>query len=119
MKMEAEQNADADKKEKEKIDKLNQADALIFQTEKQIKDFDDKLSETDKSELNSMVEKLKESHKSQDLNDIEKYTKDLTEVWNRISSKLYADSQNQSNEQSETKKENDVTDIDFEDIPNK
>jgi len=114
MKMEAEQNADADKKEKEKVDTLNQADSLIFQTEKQIKDFGDKLNETDKSELNSMVEKLKESHKTQNLTDIEKYTKDLTEVWNKISTKLYSETQQPTENQENTK--NQAEDVDYEEV---
>jgi len=119
MKDEAKVNAESDKKQKEKIDTLNQADSLIFQTEKQIKDFDDKLSDTDKSELNSMVEKLKESHKSQNLTDIEKYTKNLTEVWNRISSSIYNQS-NQSNEsepsQENNQSSNNAEDVDFEEV---
>ena len=120
MKMEAEQNAEADKKEKEKIDTLNQADSLIFQTEKQIKDFDEKLNETDKSELNSMVEKLKESHKTQNLEDVEKYTKDLTEVWNKISTRLYSQAEQPQNESQDTQKPDDkyseATDADYEEV---
>ena len=113
MKVEAEQNAEIDKKEKEKIDKLNQADSLIFQTEKQISDFGDKLNDSDKTELTSMVEKLKESHKSQNLNDLEKYTKELTEVWNKISTRLYQEtSQQQNNEQPKGKTE----DVDYEEV---
>lgn len=117
MKMEAEQNAEADKKEKEKIEKLNQADSLIFQTEKQIKEFNDKLNETDKNELNSMVDKLKESHKTQNLEDIEKYTKDLTEVWNKISTRLYSQAnENQTQDQTKDQSANEPVDTDFEEI---
>jgi molecular chaperone DnaK len=121
MKQEAEMNADADKKEKEKIDKLNQAEALIFQTEKQIQDFGDKLSESDKNELNSTVEKLKESQKSGNLTDIDKYTISLNETWNRISTKLYQSTQtNESNQSSENNQssgnQNDTTDVDYEEI---
>jgi molecular chaperone DnaK len=122
MRMEAEQNAEADKKEKEKIEKLNQADSLIFQTEKQIKDFGDKLTETDKTELNSELDKLKESHKNQDLVTIEKYMQSLNEVWQKISTRLYQDqdqSQNESNQaHSDTQKSNesDISDIDYEEV---
>lgn len=99
MKMEAEQNAEADKKEKEKVEKLNQTDSLIFQTERQIVEFGDKLNENDKSDLNSSVEKLKESHKSQNLTDIDKYTTELNEKWNIISTRLYQQSsENQGSE---------------------
>jgi len=114
MKMEAKMNEESDKKEKEKIDKLNQADSLIFQTEKQIKDFGEKLNENDKSELNSMAEKLKESHRTRNLNGVEKYTKELSEIWNRISTKLY----NQSNQESQNEKpkNENIQDVDFEEV---
>lgn len=119
MKMEAKMNEESDKKEKEKIDTLNQADTLIFQTEKQIKDFDEKLNENDKTELNTMIEQLKESHKVQNLEDIKKYTSDLTEVWNKISTKLYSQAE-QANESHETQKPDEkyseATDVDFEDV---
>lgn len=117
MKREAEMNADADKKEKEKIDTLNQADALIFQTEKQIKEFGEKLNESDKSDLNSMVEKLKESHKSQNLGDVEKYTKNLTEVWNKISTKLYESQTSEpQNDNQQSRSNDDVSDVDYEEV---
>ena len=115
MKMEAEQNAESDKKEKEKIDKLNTADSLIFQTEKQIEDFGEKINESDKSELNSMVEKLKESHKVQNIDDLDKYTKELSDVWNKISEKLYQDQSNDQKTESNTK-DDEVTDVDFEEV---
>jgi molecular chaperone DnaK len=115
MKMEAEQNAESDKKEKEKIEKLNQADSLIFQTEKQIVEFGDKLDENDKSELNSMVEKLKESHKSQNIVDVEKYTTELTDVWNKISTKLYQNTSENQNTQADPS-DTETTDIDFEEV---
>lgn len=114
MKMEAEQNAESDKMEKEKIDKLNSTDSLIFQTEKQIEEFGEKLDENDKSELNSMVDKLKESHKSENLEDIDKYTKELSDIWNKISTKLYSQTQNETSTTSNT--DEPVSDVDFEDI---
>jgi len=118
MKMEAKENAESDKKEKEKIDILNQADSLIFQTEKQIEEFGEKLSDEDKKELTNSVDKLKESHKSQNLIDIEKYSKSLSEIWNRISTKMYQEQpptqESQKNEQ-KTNDEN-VQDVDFEEV---
>jgi molecular chaperone DnaK len=123
MKMEAEQNADADKKEKEKVDALNNADSLIFQTEKQIEEFGEKLNEIDKSELTSTVEKLKESHKTQNLDDLNKYTKELTDVWNKISAKLYSDSSSQTSQSDQTSQTNESKDnnadpefTDFEEV---
>jgi len=115
MKFEAEQNAESDKKLKEKVDKLNHADSTIFQTEKQIEEFGDKLSDTDKSELNSKLDLLRESHKTENLDDIDKYIKELNEVWNKISSKLYSESQTQP-DGGDTKPTDNVSDVDFEDI---
>ena len=119
MKMEAEQNAESDKKEKEKIDKLNQADAMIFQTEKQIEEYGDKLNESNKTELNSKLDNLKEAHKTQNLYDIDKYTKELNDVWQNISSKLYEESKNQpTNESTSTNKDEseNINDVDFEEV---
>jgi len=113
MRREAKENEESDKKEKEKIDKLNQADSLVFQTEKQIKEFGEKLTEEDKTELNEMKDKLKDAHKSQNLEDIEKYTKDLTEVWNKISTKLYQQSEQETEKgkENEGPKNQDVEDV--------
>ena len=122
MKMEAEQFSDADKKEKEKIDTLNQADSLIFQTEKQIKEFDEKLNEEDKTELKSELTKLKESHATKNLEDVSKYTVSLTETWNKISTKLYqteqANAQNESTTSNSTEStdSNKTQDVDFEEV---
>ena len=67
MKEEAAANAEADKKEKERIDKLNQADSMIFQTEKQLKDLGDKLPADKKAPIEGALNKLKEAHKAQDI----------------------------------------------------
>jgi molecular chaperone DnaK len=125
MKNEAEQNADSDKKEKEKVDKLNQADSMIFQTEKQIEDFSDKLTEENKTELNSKLGNLKEAHKTQNVDTIDNCIKELNDSWQNISSKLYEKSQNEStndsNPTNETQSPNkddseNVTDVDFEEV---
>ena len=118
MKAEAKLNEEADKKEKNKIDKLNQADSLIFQTEKQIEEFGDKLTDVDKIDLNSMVNKLKESHKTQNLIDIDKYSKELTDVWNRISQKMYSEQPSQESTPTNEHKSNDqdVQDVDYEEV---
>ncbi|MBS1544239.1 MAG: molecular chaperone DnaK [Bacteroidetes bacterium] len=90
MKEEAQANAEADKKAKEKIDKINQADSLIFQTEKQLKEYGDKLSENNKGAINSALEKLKEAHKSQDLTAIENAMSLLNNAWQAASQEMYA-----------------------------
>jgi molecular chaperone DnaK len=95
---------------------LNQADALVFQTEKQIEEFADKLTETDKTDLTEKVELLKESHKNQNLESVEKYTKELNDVWNKISSKLYENSQNQTTNENSDSKHSETQDVDFEEV---
>jgi len=121
MKEEAEQNAENDAKEKEKIEKLNKADSIIFQTESQIKEFDEKLSEDDKSKLNEALEVLRTSHKEEKIEDIDANIDSLNETWQGISSKLYEQS-NQSNQPNQEQTGNDDTkddnieDVDFEDL---
>jgi molecular chaperone DnaK len=89
MKQEAEANAEADKRVKEKAEKVNQADSLIFQTEKQLKEYGDKLSDGNKSAINSALEKLKEAHKSQDLTAIETAMASLNAAWQAASQEMY------------------------------
>ncbi len=81
MKQEAEANAEADKQTKEKVDKLNQADSLIFQTEKQLKDYGDKIPADKKKPIEDALAKLKEAHKSQDLPAIETAMNELNTVF--------------------------------------
>ena len=75
MKAEAEANAEADKKEREKVDKLNQADSLIFTTENQLKDLGDKIPADKKAPIEAALQKLKDAHKAQDLAGIEPHSK--------------------------------------------
>jgi molecular chaperone DnaK len=89
MKQEAQANADADKKVKETVEKINQADSLIFQTEKQLKEFGDKLSEGNKSAINSALEKLREAHKSQDGAQIDTAVANLNNAWTAASTEMY------------------------------
>jgi len=90
MKNEAKSNAESDKKEREKIDKINAADSLIFQTEKQLKEYGDKLSDNNKSAINSALEKLKEAHKSQDVGAIDSAMNELNTAWQSASQEIYA-----------------------------
>ncbi len=89
MKDEATANAAADAKEKERIDKINQADAMIFQTEKSLKDFGDKLPADKKSQIETALGKLKEAHKNQDLDAIDAATKELETVFHEASQQMY------------------------------
>jgi len=93
MKKEAEANAASDKIEKEKIDKLNQADSLVFQTEKQLKEFGEKLSEGNKAAINEALEKLKAAHQAQDIAAIDTAMEGLNKAWEGASQEMYSASQ--------------------------
>jgi len=93
MKREAELNASADKAEKETIEKLNQADSLIFQTEKQLKEYGDKLSDGNKANITSAVEALKSAHGSKNMEGIDAAMANLNSAWEAASSEMYAQSQ--------------------------
>jgi len=90
MRNEAEANADSDKAAREKIDKLNAADGLIFQTEKQLKEYGEKIEDGDRETIQAAVDKLKEAHKVQDLDGVEKGTADLNTAWQAATQKMYA-----------------------------
>ncbi len=89
MKSEAEANAASDKAEKEKIDKLNQADGLIFQTEKQLKEYGEKLSDGNKTAINAALETLKGAHQSQNLAGIDSAMEGLNKAWEAASQEIY------------------------------
>jgi molecular chaperone DnaK len=125
MKKEAKDNEEADKQAREKIDKLNTADSLIFQSEKQLKEFGDKLPADKKEPIEKALEALKEAHKSQDLDAIDKATAELNTVWQAASEELYkAGQQPQDGEptaegeqpQQDPKDDQEVTDVDFEEV---
>jgi molecular chaperone DnaK len=123
MKQEAQANAENDKKEKEKIEKINQADSLIFQTEKQLKEFGDKLSDGNKSAINSALEKLKEAHKSQDLAAIENALNILNAAWQMASQEMYqggaqpgANPGAGTNTNTSSSDGNNVSDVEYEEV---
>ncbi len=116
MKKDAEANADADKKERERIEKLNQADSLIFQTEKQIKEFSDKLTEEDKNNLNDELSKLKEAHKNGDISAIDAGIQSLSDTWSKISTKLYSETKSEDQSRPDSTDEPDVQDVSFEEV---
>ena len=127
MKEEAEANAAADAKEKERIDKLNHADAVIFQTEKQIAEFGDKIPADKKAALEAAVNKLKEAHKSADLDAIDSAIKEIETTFGAVQQDiLNAQQQAQSAQsagpdmgsQSHSTGNGDdhVTDVDFEEV---
>jgi molecular chaperone DnaK len=122
MKKEAEANADADKNAKETVDKINGADAMIFQTEKQLKEFGDKLSDDKKAPIEEALTELKSAHASKDLNAIDSAMEKINAAWKVASEEMYkateeakAGGDNASEAQAEANTE-DVTDVDFEEV---
>lgn len=109
MKMEAQENADKDKNTKEKIDKLNTADGLIFQTEKQIKDYADKLSENNKTQIEKALNSLKLAYKNNNIIEIDSAMKELNKAWSEASSDIYQ----RPNEYTDSNKNN-IQDFDCE-----
>lgn len=128
MKDEAAANAEADKKEKERIDTINKADSMIFQTEKQLKEFGDKLPADKKQPIEAALQKLKDAHKAQDVTTINSAIDELNNVFQAASQEMYnaqqqqggaqqgaphADQQQQANNGG---KDQEVTDVDFEEV---
>ena len=89
MKNDAKANEESDKKEKEKVEKINQADSLIFQTEKQLKDYGEKISADKKAPIEASLAKLKEAHKAQDIALIDTAMAELNTAWTTASEEMY------------------------------
>tara|TARA_B100001057_G_scaffold428521_1_gene454053 strand:- start:1453 stop:3390 length:1938 start_codon:yes stop_codon:yes gene_type:complete len=129
MKDEAKANAETDKKERDKVDKLNTADGLIFQTEKQLKEFGEKLSDENKKTIQADLDKLKELHKNQNIDDIDAAIEALNKSWEGASQEIYKATQEQQASQADPsssgpgkekssgdKKGDDISDVDFEEV---
>src|SRR5690606_16625429 len=99
MKQEAEANAEADKKVKEEAEKINAADALVFSTEKQLKEYGDKLSADKKGAIEAGLEKLKTAYAAKNFTDIDTASAELQNAWNAASEEMYAASQQGGTEQ--------------------
>ncbi|RRO13363.1 molecular chaperone DnaK [Flavobacteriaceae bacterium 14752] len=131
MKKEAEANAEADKQAKEKVDKLNEADAMIFQTESQMKEFGDKLPDDKKKPIQDALDELKEAHKTGDVEKITPALDKLNEEWKKVSEEMYkaqaeaqgggaagadAGAQQDTDGSSDSDSKDDVEDVDFEEV---
>jgi molecular chaperone DnaK len=122
MKREAEVNATADKAEKETIEKLNQADSLIFQTEKQLKEYGDKLSDNNKANISSAVDALKSAHGSKNLEGVDAAMANLNSAWEAASSEMYAAGQSEGTSAgpeagaSNSTTGDGVSDVDYEEV---
>ena len=126
MKQEAEANADADKKAKEQVDKLNSADQMIFQTEKQLTEFGEKLSEDKKTPIEAALADLKKAYESKDLEAIDKSLEAINEAWKNASEEMYKAQAEagggdpaqgaQPEDSAEASGGDDVQDVDFEEV---
>lgn len=124
MKDEATANAEADKKAKEEVEKINAADALIFSTEKQLKEYGDKLSADKKSAIETSLKKLKDAHTAKDFAAIEIAQTELQEAWNAASEEMYKATGEGTTQGAPHAESNDgtagagdtVTDVDFEEV---
>jgi molecular chaperone DnaK len=128
MKAEAEQNAENDKKERERIDKLNQADSMIFQTENQLKELGDKIPAQHKPAIEQALQQLKDAHKAGDVAAIDTAIAALNTAWQTASQQMYQQSGaagqpggdqfqgGQQQAQQEGPKAEDIQDADFEEV---
>ncbi len=120
MKKEAEANEEADKKAKETADKINGADGMIFQTEKQLKEFGDKLSDDKKTPIEEALKELKSAHESKNLDAIDSSMEKINNAWKAASEEMYKASQEQQSAAPENSNEggssDDVTDVEFEEV---
>ena len=127
MKKEAEANADADKKAKEQVDKLNGADQMIFQTEKQLSEFGDKLSADKKAPIEAALEELKKAHAAADLTAIDTAMEAINEAWKNASEEMYKAQQEAGGDPAQAQADgaqpnageaagDDVQDVDFEEV---
>ena len=122
---EAEANAEADRKVKEETEKVNQADSLIFQTEKQLKDYGDKLSADNKEAIQKAFSELKDAHKERNIAAIDTASASLNTAWQAASEEMYkaqaegeakpGDS-NEAPSSDKGSKGDDVQDVDFEEV---
>ena len=112
MKQEAEMNADSDKKVKEDAETINQADAMIFQIEKSLKEIEDKLTEEQKSEINSSLQELKDAHSEKDVEKIKVSMDNVNTTFQGVSANLYSQGSGETNEE----EDREVNDVDFEEV---
>jgi molecular chaperone DnaK len=123
MKQEAQANAEADKREKERVEKINQADSMIFQTEKQLKEYGDKLSEGNKNAINAALEQLRAAHKSQDITAIDSAMGALNNAWQAASQEMYqggaqagAGAQQDTKAGAQAGSNGNATDVEYEEV---
>ncbi|MDI9320543.1 MAG: molecular chaperone DnaK [Phycisphaerales bacterium] len=120
MKNDAKANEDSDKALRERVEKLNMADGLIFNSEKQLKEYGDKVPASEKATIETAIAKLKEAHKNEDIAGIDTASEELNAAWQAASQHIYAAQQNAEGAAQGTDEQasgsNDVTDAEFEEV---
>jgi len=116
MKAEARENEETDRKNLEKIQKMNEADAIIFQTEKSLKDLGDKIQEDEKSSIDSSLESLREARKEENVEKVESLLNDLTASMQKITERIYSESQSSDSGTSESSTVPNEEEVEFEEI---
>lgn len=116
MKKEAEENAENDKKVKEEIDNINKAESLIFSTEKQMKEMEDKFVGNEKEQLANKIDELKKAKDSKDFSNMNKISEEMTAIWNTISTRIYQNPTNNEQQSQEAQPKDGATDVDFEEV---
>jgi len=119
MRNEAKANEATDKIEKDRVEKVNQADALIFQSEKQLKEYGEKLSEGNRTAIETALSELKIAHASQDLTSIDSGIEKLNTAWTAASQEMYANTQedgDQATQNTETPSDDSAEDVAFEEV---
>ena len=128
MKAEAKANEATDKEARERVEKINQADSLIFQTEKQLKEYGDKIPADKKAPIETALNKLKEAHKSQDIASIDTAVAEMNTAWTAASEEIYkatqanaggqpgAGPQQDGDQQKQSAGSSDVTDAEYEEV---
>jgi molecular chaperone DnaK len=118
MKNDAKANEESDKILRERVEKLNMADGLIFNSEKQLKEYGDKVPASEKEIIEAAINKLKEAHKAEDLDGIDKASEELNAAWQTASQHMYADGQQGASQPGAEQSSNadNVTDAEFEEV---
>ena len=118
MKNDAKANEESDKILRDRVEKLNMADGLIFNSEKQLKEYGDKVPASEKETIEAAINKLKEAHKAEDLDGIDKASEELNAAWQAASQHMYADGQQGASQPGAEQSANadNVTDAEFEEV---
>ena len=116
MKNEAELNAEEDNRKKDEVQKLNEADSMVFQTEKQIKEYDDKIDEGNKEGLTLLLGKLKEAIKDKDLSSVDTLMEEINTKWQEVSTKRYEETETPEEDMGGEEPKEDSTNVEFKEV---